>query len=103
MPSWVYEQSEKWTDEDGVTHVLFTVGFYSPDGGWHADSDHSEREEAAGRVAYLNGAQSCEHTADDNDLDFRCEADDCPVKQMTQRESAHYLAAASNHRVSQQS
>ena len=35
---------------------LWTVGFYAPDGKWHSDSDHSGREEAADRVAYLNGA-----------------------------------------------
>jgi hypothetical protein len=31
------------------------VGFYSPNGEWHADSDHSDREEAAARANYLNG------------------------------------------------
>lgn len=35
---------------------LWTVGFYSPDGIWHAESDHSLKENAARRVAYLNGA-----------------------------------------------
>lgn len=35
---------------------LWTVGFYSPDGKWHPDSDHSNREEAAERVAWLNGS-----------------------------------------------
>lgn len=34
---------------------LYTVGFYSPDGKWNPDSDHSTREEAAARVHYLNG------------------------------------------------
>lgn len=39
---------------------LWTVGFYAPDGEWHSDSDYgySYREEAADRVAYLNGAHS---------------------------------------------
>jgi len=36
---------------------LYTVGFYSPDGEWHPDSDHSIREEAAERVAWLNGSR----------------------------------------------
>lgn len=36
---------------------LFTVGFYDPKGKWHADSDYSDREEAAERVAYLNGGR----------------------------------------------
>lgn len=34
---------------------LFTVGFYDPSGKWHAESDHSVREDAAARVNYLNG------------------------------------------------
>jgi hypothetical protein len=34
---------------------LWTVGFYTPDGKWIPESDHSEREDAAKRVAYLNG------------------------------------------------
>lgn len=33
----------------------YTVGFYSPDGEWHSESDHDTRDEAAERVAYLNG------------------------------------------------
>jgi len=43
---WVYLQSEPG---------LFTVGFYDPKGKWHSDSDHSDKNEAADRVAYLNG------------------------------------------------
>lgn len=34
---------------------LFTVGFYDPNGKWHPDSDHTDREEAAKRVSWLNG------------------------------------------------
>jgi hypothetical protein len=34
---------------------LFTVGFYDPDGEWHPDVDYNSREEAAKRVAFLNG------------------------------------------------
>jgi hypothetical protein len=45
---WVYIQSEP---------RLWTVGFYKPTGEWVADSDHGDREEAAKRVAYLNGGQ----------------------------------------------
>lgn len=36
---------------------LFTVGFYKPDGKWEPESDHSTREEAANRVAWLNGSK----------------------------------------------
>lgn len=34
---------------------LFTVGFYSPDGEWHPESDYPTPEEASERVHYLNG------------------------------------------------
>jgi hypothetical protein len=37
---------------------LYTVGFYSPDGQWHPDSDHQDRKEAAQRVAWLNGSET---------------------------------------------
>jgi hypothetical protein len=35
---------------------LWTVGFYKPDGKWEPESDHSDAEEAAERVAWLNGS-----------------------------------------------
>ncbi len=35
--------------------ALWTVGFYSPNGKWHSDSDHRNRDSAADRVRYLNG------------------------------------------------
>lgn len=44
--SYVYMQTEPG---------LWTVGFEDSNGQWHADSDHSRQEEAATRVAYLNG------------------------------------------------
>ncbi len=34
---------------------LWTVGFYSPDGFWQAESDHTDAEKAAEKVAWLNG------------------------------------------------
>lgn len=34
---------------------FWTVGFYDPDGNWHPESDHKDREKAAGRVHWLNG------------------------------------------------
>lgn len=37
---------------------LWTVGFYAPDGSWEPESDHGSTEEAAVRVAYLNGGQA---------------------------------------------
>lgn len=45
---YVYIQSEP---------QLYTVGFYDPQGGWHPDSDYSNREEACERVHYLNGGK----------------------------------------------
>lgn len=47
--TWVYIQSEV---------RLWTVGFYSPDGKWHSDSDHDTKGDAALRVHYLNGGAS---------------------------------------------
>lgn len=35
---------------------LWTVGFYRPSGQWEPESDHASTDEAAARVAYLNGA-----------------------------------------------
>jgi len=46
---WVYTRTET---------QLWTVGFFAPDGMWHTDSDHDNQEEAAERVAYLNGPHS---------------------------------------------
>jgi hypothetical protein len=44
---------------------LLTVGFYSPDGKWHADSDHDNREDAAKRVNYLNGTAAVHRVLDE--------------------------------------
>lgn len=35
----------------------YTVGFYAPDGEWIPESDHKTAEEAAQRVAWLNGGE----------------------------------------------
>lgn len=43
---WVYIQTEA---------QLWTVGFYTPEGKWMTDSDHSTKTGAAARVNYLNG------------------------------------------------
>lgn len=53
--SYVYIESENWTDEDGIKRHLYTVGFYKPDGRFEPESDHSEAGAAADRTAYLNG------------------------------------------------
>lgn len=45
---WVYIQTEA---------NLWTVGFYSPDGQWHTDSDWSDRDDARKRVSWLNGGE----------------------------------------------
>lgn len=55
--SYVYVRSER---------TLWTVGFYKPDGIWESESDHDSPDEAADRVAYLNGATilAARHHAD---------------------------------------
>jgi hypothetical protein len=35
---------------------LWTVGFYDPTGKWHPESDHASEDDAAARVAWLNGS-----------------------------------------------
>ena len=47
MNAWVYIRTEPG---------LYTVGFFDPDKKFHTDSDHCDREDAANRVAFLNGA-----------------------------------------------
>ncbi len=53
---YVYIKSES-AGKAGAVHDLYTVGFYDPQGKWHADSDHSTGDEAAARVHYLNGGE----------------------------------------------
>ncbi|BEH60134.1 hypothetical protein NQH47_15155 [Burkholderia pseudomallei] len=49
---YVYIESERSSDG-----VLYTVGFYDPQGKWHAESDHASACDAAKRVAWLNGSR----------------------------------------------
>ncbi len=37
--------------------MLWTVGFYSPDGKWNPESDWESQSLAAERVHYLNGGK----------------------------------------------
>jgi hypothetical protein len=53
MTMYVYKETER-CDE----YVLYTVGLYDPQGEWHPESDHTSAEEAAKRVAWLNGNQA---------------------------------------------
>lgn len=39
---------------------LWTVGHYDGDGGWEPESDHSSADDAASRVALLNGDRDYE-------------------------------------------
>ena len=48
--------------------VLWTVGFYAPDGKWHPESDHSSPKVAADRVAYLNGGPATEELHEEREL-----------------------------------
>lgn len=55
--TYVYVQSEHaGEDEKGRWDDLFTVGFYDPEGKWHPEKDCATAEEAAERVAWLNGS-----------------------------------------------
>lgn len=44
--NWIYLKSEA---------TKYSVGFFDPEGQWHADSDYPSKEEAAARVRWLNG------------------------------------------------
>ena len=50
-----YYQQTEFPGEDGAIAPLFTVGHDDHDGNWISESDHPTSEEAADRVAYLNG------------------------------------------------
>lgn len=52
---WVYIMSEK-PSADNHYNYLWTVGFYDPSGEWHTDSDYNAQDDAANRVAFLNGS-----------------------------------------------
>lgn len=52
---YVYQRSEPG---------LYTVGYYDPQGNWIPESDHTDQQDAAGRVHWLNGATSA-HTCVD--------------------------------------
>jgi hypothetical protein len=43
---------------------LYTVGFYDPKGTWYPESDHDSPDEAAKRVAFLNGHIANKHECD---------------------------------------
>ena len=57
MSIYVYIQTETYPD-------LFTVGFFQTDGKFYPESDHSDREEAAKRVNYLNGSKVVSYDPD---------------------------------------
>lgn len=44
---------------------MWVVGYYRPDGKWEPESDQTDREQAAARVAYLNGADAVRATLDE--------------------------------------
>jgi len=52
---YVYQETERYFDDDGSVHVVYTVGFYRPDGQWVEESDWNIKAAAAKRVAWLNG------------------------------------------------
>lgn len=44
---------------------LWTVGFYKPSGEWEPESDHGTPDEAANRVAWLNGRDAARGMLDE--------------------------------------
>jgi len=44
---WIYLETER--------AAVYTVGHYLPKGNFEAESDHATRDEARGRVNFLNG------------------------------------------------
>lgn len=50
--TWIYMETER-----GFDYILYTVGFYKPDGEFVPESDHNSAEKAAERVHYLNGGK----------------------------------------------
>jgi hypothetical protein len=54
--TWVYKQTE-YAGRDGADYNLYTVGFFDPAGKWQPDSDHTDQQKAAERVAWLNGSK----------------------------------------------
>lgn len=60
MTAYVYKRTEP---------QLWTVGFYSPSGEWNTDSDHDSKDQAAQRVAWLNGSVTVPGECPECDLD----------------------------------
>jgi len=44
---------------------LWTVGFYNPEGKFIPESDHSDKEEAFKRTAYINGQKLVSYDPDE--------------------------------------
>ena len=67
--SYVYIESEHHAEGS-----LYTVGFYDPKGKWQPESDHDNRQDAADRVAYLNGSgtKTCEAKICGVNCGFNC-------------------------------
>ena len=53
---YVYKKSDE---------LLWTVGYYDPDGKWQSESDHEDQEDAAKRVHYLSGGGTTAETFKD--------------------------------------
>jgi hypothetical protein len=52
---YVYIETERNIQTPEGVKNLYTVGFYDPDGKFQPESDYNDPEQAAARVAYLNG------------------------------------------------
>lgn len=40
-----------------LRQTVYTVGYYSPDGEWHPESEYQDKDRAAAQVSYLNGGE----------------------------------------------
>ncbi len=49
-----YQETERWIDDKGIEHVIYTVGYFYDDGHFVPESDHSTPEEAAEKATFLN-------------------------------------------------
>lgn len=54
---YVYKQTEPG---------LWTVGYYTPDGKWEPESDHTSAADAAHRTAWLNGNAAANNPFDED-------------------------------------
>lgn len=62
--AWIEDEPQEIEEGNTMMYVyvrsepnLWTVGHYDPFGDWQPEGDYDNKEEAAARVAYLNGGK----------------------------------------------